>query len=112
VAGVAVSSAVGGGYVTVTVTELTALPPRPVAVRVYAIVAAGDTASDPAHGTAPMPLSRTQVSASVVLHESVAVEPLRSEVGVAARLAVGSGYVTVMSAEAVALPPGPVAVRV
>jgi hypothetical protein len=111
VAGAAVSSAVVWGYVTVTVTELTALPPRPEAIRMYVTVTAGDTAIDPVQGTPPMPPSRTQVSAPVVLHISVAVEPLRIEAGVAVRLAVGSGYVTVTSAEAVALPPGPVAVR-
>jgi hypothetical protein len=53
--GSAAMATVGAGAETVTVTLLVAVPPGPVAVMVYLVVAVGDTIVEPLGLTAPTP---------------------------------------------------------
>jgi hypothetical protein len=59
---------VGVGIVTLTVALPVAVPPLPVAVRVYVVVSLGDTATAPLAATSPMPWSIVILSALVVVH--------------------------------------------
>ena len=76
---------------TVTVTADEVLPPGPVAVRVYVVVASGETVTDPFGATEPMFGSIWQVSAWVVVQARVLADPDRMVSGVAEKSAVGNG---------------------
>jgi hypothetical protein len=84
VIGDAVSVAVGGtAGCTVTLATEVAVPPLPVAVNVYCVVADGVTAIDPEAATIPMPLLIETVLAFVVVHVKVAELPAVTVAGVA-----------------------------
>jgi hypothetical protein len=90
--GAAVSVAVvGGDACTETVAAAVTVPPAPVAVKVYSVVADGVTLTDPDAATAPMPLSIATVEAFSVVHDNVAVLPAATVAGEAVRVAVGTG---------------------
>jgi hypothetical protein len=116
VAGSAVTTAVGAGVATgwtTTVNEAVALPPGPVAVMVYVVVAAGVTVTEPlVVAIAPIGLIVTAV-AFVEVKFSTLDWPTTMLTGSAVRLAVGArgaGGTTTTVNDAVAIPPGPVAV--
>ena len=122
VAGVAPSVQVGTGGggtgVTATVASHVAGPLGPVAVPMYVVVAVGETAVVPP-GTgvlSPMPLSKENEVAFVVVHVSIEGFPAVTAVGFAERVHAGDkgvdGGVTVIVAEQVAEPPGPVTVAI
>jgi hypothetical protein len=68
---------VGGGGVglTVTTTDVTAVPADPLAVAVYVVVEVGDTDMDPEAGFCPIPGSISTDVAFVDDHVSVALWP-------------------------------------
>ena len=73
----------------------------------------GTTDAEPdGTATAPMPWSRDAEVAFVVVHESDAPDPWRTETGIAESVQVGGGGVTVIIAEQGTLPPAPLAVMV
>ena len=85
----------GGAAVTVTVAVLVTLPPAPVAINSYVVVAVGETLCEPLTDTASFsvpPFSVTVVAFDVV-HDSVAELPLTISVGDAVSVAVGIGDV-------------------
>ena len=100
-----------------TVTVAVAVPPGPVAVRVYVVVCGGVTLSVLLAGRLPpAPGVTVTLLAFVVLQLNVVVSPATSCAGVAIKLlivgVVVEGGVTVTVVEAVVVPPGPVAVSV
>lgn len=97
---------------TVTVVAEVTVPPVPVAVKVYCVVVVGLTVVEPEGDTTPIPWSMETVVAFAVVHVRVDEFPAVIVVGFAVSLAVGTDACTVTVAEAVVLPPGPVAVRV
>jgi len=112
--GLALKFTVGaGGAVTDTVTDCVADPPAPVQVAVY-FVAALSAAVDcvPAGAIVPLqPSDATQEVALVEDHVNVDVPPLATVVGLAVRVTVGAGAVTVTVVDCAALPPLPVQVN-
>ena len=108
----AVALSPGGSAVTVTIAFFTIVPPLPVTVNVYVVVAVGETIFEPFRLTAPMPLSSDTEVASVVDQVSVDDEPVGIDAGVAENVAVGAGALTVTLALLVIVPPLPVTVRV
>jgi len=111
VVGFAVKDTVGG-VDTVIVTCRVIVPPAPLAVSVYVVVAVGDTGAEPESGREPRPLSIVTVVAFVVVHVRVDDWPAMIAVGFAVKLAVGAGLVTVTVTCFVVVPPAPVAVSV
>lgn len=115
VLGAAVRVTVGAGFaLTVTVADWAAVPPVPVQVSVYVALALSApvdweplTALVPDH--AP---EAVQAVALVADQVSVEALPLTSELGLAVRVTVGAGVDTATLADCVALPPGPVHVKV
>lgn len=101
------------GAVTVTVAVLVTLPPAPLAINVYVVVAGGETLCDPLAATV-VP-SRVTLVAFDVVHDSVAELPLTIDEGDAISDAVGIGgggaAVTVTLAVLVTLPPAPLAIN-
>jgi hypothetical protein len=100
---------------TVTVAVAVVVPPGPVAVAVKVVVwvtAGVVTLPAAGVGTAPIPLLMLKDVALEVDHVSVEVPLLATVVGNAENWTVGATWFTVMVAVAVAVPPGPVAVRV
>lgn len=71
VAGEAERLAVGVDAWTVTVATEVTLPPVPIAVRVYCVVAVGLTVVDPDAATVPIPWSIETLVALVVVHVNV-----------------------------------------
>ena len=66
------------------------VPPGPVAVRVYVVVAEGETETLPDVGCDPMPLSMVTDVALVVLHVNVELCPAVMLAGFAVKLIVGT----------------------
>lgn len=97
---------------TVTVVLAVAVPPIPVAVKVYSVVSVGLTTVLPEAETTPMPWLIETVVAPVVDQVRVEVWPAVIVDGDAVSLAVGMICWTVTFAVAVTVPPLPVAVRV
>ena len=85
-AGLAVNELITGGLVTVTVAVAVTLPVLLLAVKVYVVVAAGDTAYDVCPVTAPTPWSIPNVAALAIVHDNVAVCPTAMLPGVALKL--------------------------
>jgi hypothetical protein len=109
--GLALKFTVGAGVaaVTDTVTDCVADPPAPVQVAVY-FVAALSAAVDcvPAGAIVPLqPSDATQEVALVEDHVNVDLPPLATVVGLAVRVTVGAGVVTVTVVDCAALPPLP-----
>src|ERR1051326_5079506 len=102
---------VGSGS-TVTAACRVIVPPLPLAVRVYVVVAEGDTKSDPFRGCAPRPLSMLTEVVFAVVQDSVEDWPLAMLVGEAVNVAEGPGWMTVTVTCRVTVPPGPVPVSV
>jgi hypothetical protein len=75
---------------TVTVAAEVTVPPLPVAVNVYCVVADGLTVIDPEAATVPMPLLIETVLAFVVVHVKVAELPAVTVAGVAESDATGA----------------------
>ncbi len=115
VLGLALKLTVGGGEVTVTVADCAALPPAPVQLRVYVVLAlSAPVDCEPLVGSLPdQPPEALQEVAWVVDQASVEPLPLATVLGLAARLIVGAGVgaVTDTVAACVALPPAPLQVR-
>lgn len=114
--GLALKLTVGAGVAadTDTVTDCVADPPAPVQVAVY-FVAALSAAVDcePAGAVVPLqPPDATQKVALVEDHVNVDVPPLATVVGLAVRVTVGAGVVTVTVVAWAALPPLPVQVNI
>ena len=114
--GLALKFTVGAGVeaVTDTVTDCVADPPAPVQVAVY-FVAALSAAVDcvPAGAIVPLqPSDATQEVALVEDHVNVDLPPLATVVGLAVRVTVGAGVVTVTVVDCAALPPLPVQVNI
>ena len=109
-AGLAVSDTVGSGAVTVTLADALAVPPGPVQVREKLLLAVSmpvacwpEIALLPDH--APEALHEL---ASVDDQLRVEESPLTTELGLAVNDTVGAGGVTVIVADALAVPPSPV----
>src|SRR5712664_3578270 len=101
-----------GPALTVTVAWLVSVPPGPIAVSVYVVVTVGCTEVEPESGCDPTPLSMVTVVAFVVVQTSDELCPEAIVLGVAENEIVGGGKFTVTVAVLIAVPPGPVAVRV
>ncbi len=76
---------------TLTVAWAVVVPPGPVAVSVYVVVAEGETVTVPEVGCDPMPLSIVTEVALLVDHDRVDDCPAEIEVGFAEKLMVGAG---------------------
>jgi hypothetical protein len=114
--GFAVSVTVGGAdELTVTVAEAGAdVPPVPLQVSVYVVVAVGETPSVPLVASAPVqPPEAVHEVAFVLDQVSVELAPEAIVVGFAVKVTVGAAIpVTVTVAEDALLPPVPVQVSV
>jgi hypothetical protein len=105
----------GGVAVTMTIAEHVTVPPAPVAVPVYVVLATSAPVVVAPFDTgvsAPMPWLMLNELAFVVVHESVEAEPVRTDVGDAVRTQIGTdggggGGSTYMCAEQIVCPPGP-----
>src|SRR5947209_1599277 len=95
--GVAENEMVGAGWTTVTVAVFVAVPPGPVAVSVYVVVAAGLTPIDPLTGWLPTPLSIDTVVALLLVQVSVDDWPALIDVGAAENVAVGAGVLATVT---------------
>jgi hypothetical protein len=107
-------AAVPVGCAIETVADCAAVPPAPVQVRVNLVVV--DSAPVPAlpEGLS-VPLQPPEAAQEVALVEdqvNVEVPPLATVVGLALRVTIGAGVVTVTVADCEALPPAPVQLRV
>jgi hypothetical protein len=99
---------------TVTVADCTAEPPVPVHVSVYLAVAASAAVfCEPLAASEPLqpPVAAQEVALAEV-QVKVDAAPLATVLGLALRLTVGAGVVTVTVVDCAALPPLPVQVRV
>ena len=84
------------GGTTVTLTEAVAVPPGPVAVRVYVVVVFGTSVRVPSTATAPTPWSIEQLVAFVVCQLRVVLQPAWMGLGLAVKelmTGVGTGVV-------------------
>jgi hypothetical protein len=118
IAGFAVNVSVGATCVTVMVTVALMLPPGPVAVKVYVVVAAGVTGMELAvtngcsegsvRGSGEILIEVALVTDQV----RVAIDPAVIVVGAAENAMTGGPGLTATVTLAVVLPPPPVAVRV
>ena len=115
VEGLALKVTVGEAAFTETVTDCDAVPPAPVQVRVYRVVAvnAGVDTEPPPTDFAPLqPPDAVQEVALVEDQVSVEAAPFATVVGFALKLTVGAGCVTVTLADCAPVPPGPMQVKV
>jgi hypothetical protein len=106
---------VGAGVVTDTVADCEALPPLPVQLRVKVPLAvSAPVLCEPLTALEPdQDPEAVQAVALVADQVRVALSPLATVLGLAARLMVGTGCVTDTVADCAALlPPAPVQVRV
>jgi hypothetical protein len=87
----------GFGGVTVTVTCFVMVPPMPLAVSVYVVVAGGETDRVPLVGTAPTPLSIDALVAFVVVQARDVDSPSLMVVGAAVNVAVGGGTTVIVT---------------
>ena len=112
--GVAVSVTPGTGAATVTVVDWAARPPGPLQVSVYRLVAvSAPVLCEPLVGS--LPFQPPEAVQEVVLVEdqvSVAAAPLATVLGLAAKVTVGAGAMTVTVVDCAELPPDPVQVNV
>ncbi|WP_288114386.1 hypothetical protein, partial [Herbaspirillum sp.] len=110
VAGSALISAEGAWETVCIVTEAAEVPPGPVAVRMYSTVSVSDTVTEPFGSTLPIPGSITHESACTVFHVRTDVPPpAGSAPGSAVIVTDGSTPIVMLY---IAVPPGPVEVRV
>lgn len=114
VLGLALKVTVGAGEVTVTVADCVALPPVPVQANVYvALLVRAPMDCDPLIDLLPLHCpDAVQDDALVDDHDRVELLPLAMLLGLALKLTVGAGELTVTVADCAALPPAPVQVRV
>ena len=98
----------------VTVTDCAAVPPTPVHVSVYLVVAVSAAVfCEPLVASEPVqPPDAAQEVAPVEDHVNVEAVPFATELGAAVKATVGAGVVTVTVAVCAALPPAPVQERV
>ena len=109
--GLALNDTVGATVATgVTVTDCAALPPVPVQVRVYCVVAVtAAVALAPLIGSVPLhPPDAVQLVAFVEVQVSIAALPFAKVVGLAERVIAGTGLFTVTVTDCDAVPPAPV----
>jgi hypothetical protein len=113
VVGEALRDTLGAGAETVTVAVCEAVPPAPVHVSVYLVVAVNAAvARVPLVASAPaQPPDPVQAVAFVEDHVRVEIAPLLTVLGLALMVTAGAGVVTETVADCVALPPAPVQVR-
>jgi hypothetical protein len=112
VLGLADKLTVGAGALTETVADCVALPPAPVQVSAYVVLAV-IALLDCEPLIALLPDQPPEAVQAVVLVDdqvSVVVAPLLTVLGAAERLTVGAGVLTDTVADCVALPPVPVQV--
>jgi hypothetical protein len=112
--GLALKAIVGiGEAVVVTVADCAAVPPPPVQVRVYLVVAvSAGVALVPVIGCVPLqPPEAVHEVAFVELQLSVAVFPLTIVAGLAVRVIDGAGLVIDTDADWEEVPPAPVQLR-
>jgi hypothetical protein len=76
---------------TVRLTCLVVVPPRPEAVSAYVVVRVGLTTTEPDNGLLPTPLSMETVVAFVVVQVSVDDAPVVIVVGLALNVTIGAG---------------------
>jgi hypothetical protein len=98
----------------VTVADCAAEPPEPVHVSVYlVVVVSAAVCCEPLMASEPLqPPDAAHAVAPVEDHVNIDVAPLATVLGVAVKVTVGAGVVTVTIAVCAALPPAPVHVRV
>ena len=98
---------------TVTVTDWLAVPPAPVQVNVYFVVAVrAAVVFEPVVGSDPLqPPDAVQEVALVADQVSFEVAPLLTVLGLAANVTAGGVVVTETDADLVVLPPVPVQVN-
>jgi copper(I)-binding protein len=107
-AGLAVNVTVGAAAVTVTVAMSLSLPPGPVHVMPYVVVAPGETSSEPLVAVDDVHPSLVQLVVFDELQVSLDVAPGAMDVGFADSVMEGAAAVTVTVTVSVAVPPGPV----
>lgn len=105
---------VGGGALTVTMTDCIAEPPAPVQVRTYSVVFDSEPVDHvPLVATAPLqPSDARQFCAFWVVQVRVALPPAPRVVGDAVRLTLVAAEVTTTRLDWLACPPEPVQVSV
>jgi hypothetical protein len=111
--GLALMETLGGVADTVTVADWLAVPPAPVQVREYFVVAVrAAVVFEPLIGSEPaQPPDAVQAVALVADQVSVEVAPLLTVLGLAAKVTAGAVAVTETDADLVVLPPVPVQVN-
>ena len=112
--GLALKLTVGAAALTDTVADCSALPPAPVQVNVYVVLAVSAPVDcEPLMARLPdQPPDATQEVALADDQESVEPLPLAMVLGLALNLTVGAADFTETLADCAALPPAPVHVRV
>jgi hypothetical protein len=114
VVGLAVRVTVGAGVVTVTVVDCDALPPLPVQVSMYvALEVRLPVECEPVMASFPdQACEAMQLVAFADDHDSIAALPLTTVLGLALKVTVGAGELTVTVADCAAVPPVPVQLNV
>lgn len=109
VVGLALREILGGAVETVTVADCDAEPPAPVQASVYLVVAVSAAVlAEPLVASEPLqPPEAVHEVALVEDQVKVEVAPLLTVLGLAVRVTVGAGFVTVTVADWEALPPLP-----
>ena len=107
------NAAVPVDAVTVTVVPCTVVPPAPLQASVnFVVTVSTGVVAVPEVPSVPLqPPEALQDAAFVDDHERAEVAPLFTVLGLAAKVTVGAGLVTVTVATCEALPPAPVQVR-
>lgn len=100
-----------GGGTTVTITCAVFVPPLPVAVIVYVVVAEGVTSKEPLTETVPIPLSMETMSVCELVQLNNDVPPGEICWGTALKSMAGAGKTLTVVCPLI-VPPGPVAVIV
>jgi hypothetical protein len=111
--GLALSETLGAGAATVTVAVCEALPPAPLHVSTYLVVAvSAGVLFEPLTASAPLqPPDAVQAVSLDEDHVNIDVAPLLIVVGLAVKVTAGAAVVTETVADCAALPPLPVHVR-
>jgi hypothetical protein len=114
VAGLATNVTVGAGGITVTVALSCAVPPAPLQLSVYVVVAVSAPVDwVPLAACEPLqPPLALQLLALLALQARVDAAPLLMLAGLAVSVTVGAGGITVTVALSCAVPPAPVQLNV
>jgi hypothetical protein len=111
--GLALSETLGADAATVTVADCEAVPPAPLHVSTYFVVAVNAAVLfEPLVASGPLqPPDAVQAVSWLEDQVNIAVAPLFTVVGLAVRVTAGAAVVTVTVAVCEALPPAPLQVR-